>query len=53
MLYRATVAVDSEMYTKYINAPGGQNVEFIFNPLPVEFKTLLHGQKGCIFSAGI
>ena len=23
------------------------------NPLPVQFKTLLHGQKGCVFSAGI
>jgi len=22
------------------------------NPLPVQFKTLLHGQKGCVFSAG-
>jgi len=32
MLYRATVAVDSEMYTKYINALCGQNVEFIFKP---------------------
>jgi len=26
---------------------------WFFNPLPVKFKTLLHGQKGCIFSAGI
>ena len=24
-----------------------------FNTLPVQFKTLLHGQKGCVFSAGI
>jgi hypothetical protein len=25
----------------------------IINPFPVQFKTLLHGQKGCVFSAGI
>ena len=24
-----------------------------FNPLPLLFKTLLHGQKDCVFSAGI
>ena len=24
-----------------------------FNPLPVQLKTLLHGLKGCVFSAGI
>jgi len=23
-----------------------------FNPLPVQFKALLHGQKGCVFSSG-
>jgi hypothetical protein len=23
-----------------------------FNPLPVQFKTLLHGQKGCVFFSG-
>ena len=27
--------------------------ELNINPLPVQFKTLLHGQKGCVFSAGI
>jgi len=27
--------------------------QYQINPLPVQFKTLLHGQKGCIFSAGI
>ena len=30
-----------------------QSCSFSFNPLPVQFKTLLHGQKGCVFSAGI
>ena len=25
----------------------------VFNPLPLLFKTLLHGQKDCVFSAGI
>ena len=24
----------------------------IFNPLPVQFKALLHGQKGCVFFSG-
>jgi len=23
-----------------------------FNPLPVQFKALLHGQKGCVFFSG-
>jgi hypothetical protein len=32
MLYRTTVAVGSEIHTKYINAVCGQNVEFIFKP---------------------
>ena len=25
---------------------------FVFNPLPVQFKALLHGQKGCVFFSG-
>jgi hypothetical protein len=24
-----------------------------FNPLPVQFKSLLHGREGCVFSVGI
>ena len=36
MLYGPTFAVDSEMYTKYINALCGQNVEFIFKPRVVK-----------------
>jgi len=38
-------------YLKYLNIA----TEWfeMFNPLPVQFKTLLHGQKGCVFSAGI
>jgi hypothetical protein len=24
-----------------------------FNPFPVQFKSLLHGQEGCVFSVGI
>ena len=24
----------------------------LFNPLPVQFKALLHGQKGCVFFGG-
>ena len=24
----------------------------ILNPLPVQFKTILHGQKGCVFFSG-
>jgi len=26
--------------------------EEFFNPLPVQFKALLHGQKGCVFFSG-
>jgi hypothetical protein len=25
---------------------------FLFNPLPVQFKSLLHGQEGCVFFSG-
>jgi hypothetical protein len=28
-------------------------LDFGVNPLPLLFKALLHGQKGCVFSAGI
>jgi hypothetical protein len=31
---------------------GVENLER-FNPLPLLFKALLHGQKDCVFSAGI
>jgi hypothetical protein len=24
----------------------------VFNPLPVQFKSLLHGQEGCVFFSG-
>jgi hypothetical protein len=27
-------------------------VEVIFNPLPVQFKSLLHWQEGCVFFSG-
>jgi len=26
-----------------------KSVPFIINPMPVQFKSLQHGQKGCIF----
>ena len=30
----------------------GFNNPMKFNPLPVQFKALLHGQKGCVFFSG-
>jgi len=30
-----------------------QKIPIIINPLPLLFKTLLHGQKDCVFLAGI
>jgi hypothetical protein len=32
---------------------GECNIKMDLNPLPLIFKALLHGQKDCIFSAGI
>ena len=31
---------------------GHNKQEDFFNPLPVQFKALLHGQKGCVFFSG-
>jgi len=40
------------MYNLLIYLLSRQSIPVLFNPLPVQFKALLHGQKGCVFFSG-
>ena len=41
------------MFTHYTYCCHNTGIEHQdFNPLPVQFKALLHGQKGCVFFSG-
>jgi len=42
MLYREIIAVCSEIHTKHINTPWGQNVEFVSVKLVVNIVTILN-----------
>jgi hypothetical protein len=35
-----------------LNSTTTQESENLINPLPVQFKSLLHGQEGCVFFSG-
>jgi len=39
-------------YGNNINSSVNRTVTSHINPLPVQFKALLHGQKGCVFFSG-
>ena len=43
VLYRLLIYIMLSREGKYLK---------IINPLPVQFKALLHGQKGCVFFSG-
>ena len=61
LLYNCGICIPALVISFDVKAAGrflltffhsGYHYSQLFNPLPVQFKALLHGQKGCVFFSG-